>query len=114
MVSTLATNIRIRNREFAILKSVGMTNASLRKMIYCESILCMIKAFIPGITLGIAIPFVINVSIRKVFPVLYHIPWSILAVGIAVLVGVVMMITCVELNQLKGKSIIDEIRMDVM
>ena len=114
VVSTLATNIRIRSREFAILKSVGMTNASLRKMIYCESILCMIKAFIPGITLGIAIPFVINVSIRKVFPVLYHIPWSILAVGIAVLVGVVMMITCVELNQLKGKSIIDEIRMDVM
>lgn len=46
VVSTLATNIRIRSREFAILKSVGMTNASLRKMIYCESIICMIKAFI--------------------------------------------------------------------
>ena len=34
VVSTLATNIRIRSREFAILKSIGMTNASLRKMIY--------------------------------------------------------------------------------
>lgn len=114
VVSTFATNIRIRSREFAILKSVGMTNASLRKMIYCESILCMIKAFIPGIALGIAIPFVINLSIRKVFPVLYHIPWGIFVVGIAVLIAVVMVITCAELNQLKDKSIIDEIRMDVM
>ena len=114
VVSTLATNIRIRSREFAILKSVGMTNASLRKMIYCESILCMIKAFLPGITLGIAIPFVINLAIRKVFPVLYHIPWGIFVVGMAVLIAVVMMITCAEFNQLKDKSIIDEIRMDVM
>ncbi|MDD7640987.1 MAG: ABC transporter permease [bacterium] len=114
VVSTLANNIRIRSREFAILKSVGMTNASLRKMVYCESILCMIKAFLPGITLGIAIPFGINLAIRKVFPVLYHIPWGIFLVGMAVLSAVVMMITCVEFNQLKDKSIIDEIRMDVM
>lgn len=114
VVSTLATNIRIRSREFAILKSVGMTNTSLRKMIYCESIICMIKAFIPGITFGIAIPFVINLSIRKAFPVLYSIPWGILVVGIAALIVIVMLITCLEMNKLKDKSIIDEIRMDVM
>ena len=114
VVSTLATNIRIRSREFAILKSVGMTNASLRKMIYCESIICMIKAFIPGIAFGIVIPFVINLSIRKAFPVLYYIPWGILVVGIAALFVIVMLITCLEMNKLKDKSIIDEIRMDVM
>lgn len=114
VVSTLATNIRIRSREFAILKSVGMTNASLRKMIYCESIICMIKAFIPGIAFGIAIPFVINLSIRKAFPVLYSIPWGILVVGIAALFVIVILITCLEMNKLKDKSIIDEIRMDVM
>lgn len=114
VVSTLATNIRIRSREFAILKSIGMTNASLRKMIYCESIICIVKAFIPGILLGIAIPFTINLSIRKAFPVLYHIPWGILAVGMVVLIIVVMAITCVEINKRKDKSIIDEIRMDIM
>ena len=88
--------------------------ASLRKMIYCESIICMMKAFIPGITFGIAIPFVINLSIRKAFPVLYSIPWGILVVGIVVLFVIVMLITCLEMNKLKDKSIIDEIRMDVM
>lgn len=114
VISTLATNIRIRSREFAILKSVGMTSASLRKMIYGESILCIIRAFIPGIVFGIAIPFVINLSIRQVFPVLYHIPWGVLVMGAIVIFGVVMVITLIEVNRLKHKNIIEEIRMDVM
>lgn len=74
VISTLTTNIRIRSREFAILKSVGMTSVSLRKMIYSESIICIIKASLSGITLGIVIPFIMNLSIRKAFPVLYHVP----------------------------------------
>lgn len=114
VISTLATNIRIRSREFAILKSVGMTNASLYKMLYCESVICIIKAFIPGIILGIAIPFAINLSIRKAFPVLYHIPWVVLVAGIVVLPVIVMIITHAEISKLKNKSIIDEIRMDIM
>ncbi len=114
VISTLATNIRIRSREFAILKSVGMTNESLRRMLYCESLLCIIKALVPGVVFGIAIPFAINLPIRKRFPVLYHIPWGTLLIGIVVLIMIVMVITQIELNKLKKKSIIDEIRMDVM
>lgn len=114
VISTLATNIRIRSREFAILKSVGMTSASLRKMIYSESIICVIKASISGITLGILIPFTINLFIRKKFPVLYHIPWETLVGGIIILISVVIFITYLEINKLKNKNIIDEIRMDIM
>lgn len=114
VISTLATNIRIRSREFAILKSIGMTNASLRKMIYCESIICIVKAFIPGIILGIAIPFLINLFIRKAFPVLYHIPWGSLLIALVSIISMVMVITYIEMNRLKNKSIIDEIRMDIM
>lgn len=114
VISTLATNIRIRSREFAILKSVGMTSASLRKMIYSESILCIIKASISGIILGIGIPFAINLAIRNVFPVRYHIPWKTLATGMFILVSSVMLITSMEITKLKNKNIIDEIRMDTM
>lgn len=114
VIGTLATNIRIRSREFAILKSVGMTSASLRKMLYSESIICVLKASISGISLGIAIPYVINLSIRKAFPVLYHIPWGTLVIGIFILFSVVMLITYIEIDKQKYKSIIDEIKMDIM
>lgn len=114
VINTLAANIRIRGREFAILKSVGMTNASIQKMLYCESLICIIKALIPGTVLGIAIPFAMNLSIRKAFPVLYHIPWGMLIAGVVVLTVVVMIITWAETTKQKDKSIIDEIRMDVV
>lgn len=114
VISTLTTNIRIRSREFAVLKSVGMTNKSLCKMLYSESIVCVIKALVPGVILGTTIPFAVNLSIRKAFPVLYHIPWVLLVVGVFALLIIVLFITRIEINKLKDKSIIDEIRMDVM
>lgn len=64
--------------------------------------------------LGIAIPFFINLSIRKAFPVLYHIPWAALFGGIFVLIGIVFSITRTEIHKLSDKSIIDEIRMDIV
>lgn len=114
VISTLTTNIRIRSREFAVLKSVGMTNKSLCRMLYSESVFCVVKALVPGVILGIAIPFLINLSIRKAFPVLYHIPWVALFGGIFVLIGIVFFITRTEIHKLRDKSIIDEIRMDIV
>ena len=114
VISTLTTNIRIRSREFAVLKSVGMTNKSLCRMLYSESVFCVVKALVPGVILGIAIPFLINLSIRKAFPVLYHIPWAALFGGIFVLIGIVFFITRAEIHKLRDKSIIDEIRMDIV
>lgn len=56
----------------------------------------------------------INLSIRKAFPVLYHIPWVALFGGIFVLIGIVFFITRAEIHKLRDKSIIDEIRMDIV
>jgi len=53
-------------------------------------------------------------SIRKAFPVLYHIPWAALFCGIFVLIGIVFFITRTEIHKLRDKSIIDEIRMDIV
>lgn len=114
VVSTITANIRIRSHEFAILKSIGMTSASLRKMIYIESILCMLKASAAGMIPGIIIPFVINLPIRRAFPVLYHIPWGTLVSGMMILISVVMLITCMEVRKLKNKNLIEEIRMDII
>ena len=93
---------------------ITLTNKSLCRMLYSESIICVLNALVPGVILGIAIPFLINLSIRKAFPVLYHIPWAALFGGIFVLIGIVFFITRTEIHKLRDKSIIDEIRMDIV
>lgn len=103
--TSLSTNLRIRSREFAVLGSIGMTNASLRKMIYMESLICILKASVSGIAFGIAIPYAINLSIRNIFPVRYNVPWETFVIGMFVLISSVMLLTYMEVNQRKGKSI---------
>lgn len=114
VINTLLTNIRIRSREFAVLKSVGMTNRALRKMVYSESIICLIRAIVPGVLFGLLIPYAVNLAIRQTFPILFHVPFFIMILGVVLVTAVVMVITFLEMSKLKDRSIIEEIRMDVM
>lgn len=114
VISTLVINIKIRSREFAVLKSIGMTKNALKKMLYCESLLCLARAAVPGIILGLLIPFAMNLAIRQMFPILFHVPWVNIGVGILMMTAIVMCITFVEVEREKDKSIIDIIRMDIV
>ena len=65
VVSTLATNIRIRSREFAILKSVGMTNASVKLSLLAGYMCTVAAGLFAGIPLAIPILKIINSSTRS-------------------------------------------------
>ena len=54
VISTISTNVRSRSREFAVLRSVGMTDGVLKRMQNLESILCSMKSLMLGIPLGAA------------------------------------------------------------
>ncbi len=114
VISTLSSSIRMRKREFAVLKSVGMTRASLEKMIFCESIICSSKASITGITTGILLPWLINLSIRKVLPVKYELPLTSLFIGILIVFVIMILVAKVEIQKLRGQNMIEDIRMDLM
>ena len=113
VISTLSSNIRIRQREFAVLKSIGMTGSSIEKMVLSESALCSLKACIHGIIAGIALPYVINLSIRKVFPVRYELPVLSLVLGIVVVFALVILITKIEISNMRGQDIAYDIRKNV-
>lgn len=113
VISTLSANVRIRQREFAVLKSVGMTNSSLEKMVYSESIICSIKGCARGIIWGIILPYAINLSVRKIFPVRYELPVLSLLLGILVVTLLVIFITWAEIGKMRGRSIVEDIRKDL-
>ena len=111
-ISTITANIRSRSREFAVLKSVGMTNDALKKMLYSESLFCTVKAALLGGIFGILIPWLINLSIRQAFPIRFHLPIYVTIISIAVTFMVVLIITRIEIKRMKGHSLIETIRMD--
>ena len=111
-ISTVTANIRARSREFAVLKSVGMTGRALRKMLYSESVYCTLKAALKGCFFGILVTWLINLSVRAVFPVRFHLPVGAAIVSLGLVFATVLVITGTEIRRMKGRSLIETIRMD--
>ena len=51
--NTITTNMRLRSKEFAMLRSVGMTNREFNRMVRLESLFYAVKALLIGIPLGV-------------------------------------------------------------
>lgn len=74
--NTIFTSIRLRRREFAMLKSVGMTGREFMKMMYYECLLLGLRAAVfglpPAILVAISVYRVISggVSMKFYFPLL--------------------------------------------
>ena len=107
----LSTNVMMRAREFAILKSVGMTTEGLQKMLLSESVICTLKAIVWGVPFGILIPYMINVVIRQAFLILYEIPWGLLLFSISGIFILILTVTFGTVYKLRGQNLIESIRM---
>ncbi len=110
VISTLSNNVMIRAREFAILKSVGMTTEGLQKMLISESVMCTLKAIVWGVPLGILFPYMINIVIRQAVPVLYEVPWGLLLFGIGGIFLLILAVTFGAVYKLKKQNLIECIR----
>ena len=113
--NTITTNMELRQKEFAMLKSIGMTKKEFNKMIRLESIFYGLKSLIIGILLGTGISFAIykivigseaTEGIKFIFPTT---PIIISIVFIMVIVGIIMKYS---LNKINKQNIIETIRKD--
>ena len=81
--NTISTNISLRRREFAMLKSVGMTQKGFRRMMNCECLLYGSKALLLGLPVSCGITYLMYRSVNQAYETSFHLPWA--AIGIAVL-----------------------------
>ena len=81
--NTISTNIALRRREFAMLKSVGMTQKDFNKMMNFECLLYGSKSLLLGVPVSCGITWLIFKSIMQGYETAFRLPWT--AIGIAVL-----------------------------
>ncbi len=110
VISTLSANIMMRAREFAVFVSIGMTGRDLRKMLYLEGILCVLKAIIIGIPVSVAATYLINYPIRKMYPIPYELPLLPIAAYAAAVLAATVLITGLVSRKLRKQSVIETIR----
>ncbi len=81
--NTISTNVSLRRREFAMLKSVGMTATGFNKMMNYECLLYGTKALLYGMPVALILSGLIWKVASRGYGFDYIVPWS--AIGIAVL-----------------------------
>jgi putative ABC transport system permease protein len=110
VISTISANVRMRSREFAVLRSVGITYGGLTRMLNLESVMCTAKSLVIGLPLGIVLTYLINMPIRAVFPIPYQFPWLAVcecALGVFAVTWATMRYA---VSRLKNDNIMDAIR----
>jgi putative ABC transport system permease protein len=110
--NTISTSISLRKREFAMLKSVGMTPKGFNKMINHESIFYGVKALVYGLPISIGIMYLIYMSLQSTFGYSFTLPWmSILYVIVAIFV-IVSSAMLYSIKKVKKENIIDGLKQE--
>ncbi|MFX3631281.1 MAG: FtsX-like permease family protein [Candidatus Pristimantibacillus sp.] len=110
--NTTSTSISLRKREFAMLKSVGMTSKGFNKMINYESIFYGVKSLLYGLPISVIVMYFIHKALMNSFSYSFVLPWmSMIYVVIAVFI-IVISAMLYSSSKVKKENIIDALKQD--
>lgn len=110
--NTTSTSISLRKREFAMLKSVGMTSKGFNKMINYESIFYGVKSLLYGLPISIVVMYLIHKALMNSFSYSFELPWmSMVYVVVAVFIIVISAMLYAS-SKVKKENIIDALKQD--
>jgi len=110
--NTISTSIALRKREFAMLKSVGMTPEGFNKMLNYESLFYGLKALLYSLPLSIAVMYLIYRALGYTFSYKFTLPWlSFLYVTGAVFV-IVASAMLYSSSKVKNENIIEALKQE--
>lgn len=110
--NTISTSISLRKREFAMLRSVGMTPKGFNKMIHYESIFYGVKALGYGLPISVLVMFAIHRSISYTFDYGFNLPWMSILFVIIVIFLIVGSAMLYSISKIKNENIIESLKQE--
>jgi len=110
--NTITTNMALRSKEFAMLKSIGMTTKEFNKMIRLESILYGLKSLVIGIPLGTALSYAIYKGFINKLETAYVLPLSAILIAIVFVFIIISITMKYSISKINKQNIIETIRND--
>lgn len=108
--NTVSTGIILRRKEFAMLKSVGMTDRGVVKILSLESLMSGIKSLIIGLPISAVVCVLIHMAISQGIEASFVIPWASIIGAVAGVFAVTFISMLYAANRLKKENILDSIR----
>ncbi len=110
--NTITTNVSLRRKEFAMLRSVGMTDASFGRMIRFECVFYGLKALILGIPISIAISYFLYKQQIYAFSYDFSLPWKSYVAAILLVFLIVFTTMSYSMSRIRKENIVETLKMD--
>lgn len=111
IINTLSTGMELRSREFATLRSIGMTDKQFAGMVRLESVFISVKALVIGVPLGILISYFLCVMMNRMdSAIIYEPPYKAIILCIVVVIMLIYAIMKLSMTKLRHNNIIDTIK----
>lgn len=110
--NTINTNMRLRSKEFAMLKSIGMTKKEFNRMIRLESLFYGLKSLLIGVPLGLLGGYAIFKATGNTIMLEYSFPTMAVLISIVFVFSVVWLIMKLSISKVNKQNIIETIRND--
>jgi len=111
IINTLSTGMELRSREFATLRSIGMTDKQFAGMVRLESVFISVKALVIGVPLGILISYLLCVMMNRMGgAIIYKPPYKAIILCIVVVIMLIYAIMKLSMMKLRHNNIIETIK----
>ncbi|MBQ4059345.1 MAG: FtsX-like permease family protein [Lachnospiraceae bacterium] len=109
--NTISTNISLRRREFATLKSVGLTSKGMRKMMTFESILYGVKSLMFSLPVSLGTTYLVYlVASDSGYEMPFYIPWDKFIIAIASVFIIVVLSMIYSIKKVNKENTVDTLR----
>lgn len=110
--NTITTNMNLRSKEFANLKSIGMTTKEFNRMIRLESIFYGTKSLLIGIPIGTLLSYLMFKAFGESVDFGFIFPVSGVSISVIAVFVLIISIMKYSLNKINKQNIIETIRKD--
>lgn len=110
--NTISTNILLRRRDFAMLRSTGMDRSGFRRMMCYECLLYGLKGMLYGLPVSLFINWRIYLALREGWEMGFYLPWQNYVIAICSVFAVVGSTMIYSMNKIKKENIVDELKID--
>ena len=109
--NTISTSMALRKREFAVLRSIGLTNRGFNKILFFESLFFGMKSLIFAIPVSIGVTVLIHYALADMMSIsTIIIPWKYIIISIVSVFVIVLLTMMYSTSKIKKHNIIEQIR----
>lgn len=112
--NTISTNILLRRREFAMLKSIGLSDRGLGKMMNYECLIYGLKGILWGLPAAIGVTYLIWRAASSAVESSFYVPWQSVVIAVGSVFAVVFATMLYAMRRIRRDNPIDALKNENM